>query len=155
MKLEFELVNNAHAILEKIVQQNNAETPEQTVKARHDVHELKEIYSQMQDVMTGRYQFHEEYPKDRYLIPYWYMSLNLLCQFVDTTNSVGLEWAGNGMRLIEQASLELRDRLVEAASQGELPPEVRRAIRDKWLKLEDRLALYHQKIGTDIQCPKW
>jgi hypothetical protein len=103
------------------------------VSCEEDREDIMDIRLHFGDVQTGRCQVDQDYPADRYLIKYWARAFPVLVKPLDTNGS---ESFMTELRRFDEKGAKLRDRMVEAVSQYELPHAVRSVMSGKWLSLD-------------------
>ncbi|KAI4199778.1 MAG: hypothetical protein LQ350_004405 [Teloschistes chrysophthalmus] len=156
--LEFDLISLELCALsfKTVIEKTNGEDPTDVNEAATNLQEIAAIREELVLIRSGRLEFHRDYLKSQVLVKYTGKSLSLFSRKWLDDPALQHDIMDGVVNMLSKIR-NVPERLVVAAQQGLLDPEMRAALRRRWDKIEDvhYTASGRQKLPLGQKVSSW
>lgn len=123
-----------------------------------DLNEVNYFKRQRIEIHKGSHHIKATYTTDKFLLKYWGQAESVLSQLLklDQSDPASLYYiAVSILRDMESRVVQLCDHLILVEKNGDLSPDLRSAIREKYRKIDFMLDMFHSELGTPRTSRTW
>ena len=133
----------------------NADDPTARTTAESNLRDIATVLEDFQCILDGKFQFHQDILKNKFLVEYTGKSLSLLSQMLvdpTLTQTICLKF-DDMLRHVRPVP----DQIVRAATHGVLDDETRAALRRRWVNLREMSEFMERRglLTFDKAVPAW